>query len=103
MSTFAPGIASKDFTPGTSSKITADQAVDLIAKGLRTSRPQVNAKTITPVYAMAANGEFALKDGVPQLVGFEVVHAEPAQRKPRSDKGKVRASASKEPSNKAAS
>lgn len=88
MSMFAPGIITKDFTPGTSSKIEIGAAIELIANGLRSSRPQVNPKTIAPIYAMEEGGEYALENELPKLVGFEVVHAEPVQRKPRSDKGK---------------
>lgn len=74
-------MTTENFAPGTITKKTPDQIYELIRAAFKNQRPSIDVKEIRPVIS-AAQGVTG-----PTLVGFEIIHAEPAPRKERSDKG----------------
>lgn len=82
---------SKNFVPGTTTNKTVKEIDALIVAGLKT-HCRISAQSVEPAFLVdAESGSLILgSDGMPSIVGWKVVHAEPAQRKPRADKGKSR-------------
>lgn len=78
----------QSFVPGTITNKTVVEIHDLAIAALKAQR--INASAIEPVFARAEDLSLVLKNDQPVIVGYRVTHAEPAQRKARSDKGKAR-------------
>ncbi len=82
------------FVPGTTSNKTVKEIDALIVAGLKTHH-RINAQAVEPAFLVDESGSLTLDaNGMPSIVGYKVVHAEPVQRKPRADKGKSRKDAS---------
>lgn len=83
------------FVPGTTSNKTVKEIDALIVAGLKTHY-RINAQSVEPAFLVDSESGALILDanGMPSIVGYKVAHAEPAQRKPRADKGKPRKDAS---------